>query len=104
MPDDAHRVGEALRRIGVIKLSCVVRAAHEMRDEVSKPRNCDGSKDHTSRPHTQTVRRWPGRLSDLERCVARNACDGCCQCGMRPSNESLIRLDRSSLAEVLPAP
>jgi hypothetical protein len=56
MPDDAHRVGEAIRRIGIIQLRSIVRTAYEMRDEISQPRNCDGSKDHTSRPHTQTVR------------------------------------------------
>ena len=57
MTDDAHRVGEAIRRIGIIQqLLVVVATAYEVRDEVRQPRNRDGSKNYTGRTHTQTVR------------------------------------------------
>src|SRR5262245_51430288 len=55
---------------------------YEMRDEIGKPRDCDGSKNHTGRPHTQNVRVRLGSPGDIDRCVVRNKCDGCCDRGI----------------------
>ena len=78
MTDDAHRVGEAIRRIGLLRqLLVAVATTYEVRDEIRQPRDRNGSKNYAGRPHTQTVRGEPRSPGDLERCVARNGCDGC---------------------------
>ena len=57
MTDDAHRVREAIRRIGLVQqLLVAVATTYEMRDEIRQPRDRDGSKNYAGRPHTQTVR------------------------------------------------
>jgi hypothetical protein len=93
IPDDPHRVGEAIGRIRFIQLRALVTAAYEMRDEVRQPRDRDGSEDHTGRPHTQTVRVRLGTQGDLERCVARNGCDACGSWAQR-RDQSPERADR----------
>jgi hypothetical protein len=78
MADDAHRVGEATRWIGILQqLLVAVAPTDEVRDEVRKPRDGNGSKNYAGRSHTQTLRGEPRPSGDLERCVARNGCDEC---------------------------
>ena len=77
--NDAHRVREAISGIGVFQQLIVVSPAYEMRDKIRKPCDCDGSENYASRTHTQTVRFRLHSSGDLERCVARNECDGCGQ-------------------------
>jgi len=78
MTDDAHRVREALRRIGLLEqLLVAVATAYKVRDEIGKPRDRNGSKNYAGRPHTQTVRAERRSSDDPQRCVARNGCDGC---------------------------
>jgi hypothetical protein len=79
MADDTHRVGEAISWIGILQQVLVIATAYEMWDEIRQPRNRDGSENYTGRTHTQTVRFLLPSSGDLERCVARNECDGCGQ-------------------------
>jgi hypothetical protein len=95
MTNDAHRVREAISRIGFLQ-QFVVAPAYEMRDEIRKPRDCDGSENHTGGPHTQTVRGLPDSLGDLERCVARNECDACGQRWRRFSHRRISPSGTSS--------
>ena len=77
--DDAHRVRETIRRIGIVEqLLDIIAPTDKVRDEIRQPCNRNGSKNYTGRTHTQTVRGEPRSSGDLERCVARNGCDGCC--------------------------
>src|SRR4029453_4133511 len=79
MSDDTHRIRKAVPWVRAVQLVVVIAPAYEMRDEIGKPRKRDGRKDHTSRPHPQTVRGSSNSPSDRERCVARNECDTCCE-------------------------
>ena len=110
MTDDAHRVRETIRRIGIVQqLLDVVAPTYKVRDEIRQPRDRNGGKNYTGRTHTQTVRGEPRSSGDLERCVARNGCDGCCgsaAAGFQKLTESNTMvgddLARSPLAKVLP--
>ena len=99
--DDAHRVREAIRRIGVVQQLLVdVATAYKMRDEIRQPRDRNGSKNYAGRSHTQTVRGEPRSSGDLERCVARNGCDGCCK-RRRDPLENAMEFDRDHCADDL---